>query len=515
MGNKKIRSAKRVEKTSPQGTDLQNIDGRKWFSLKKFQCVNIVAMAGFVIFCYWMLFVKNWYMLQWYDEMSLFDSSPFFFRQSLFYPGGLLRYAGAWLTQLMYYPLLGSTLLILLWLAMAWLTKKTFGLTRVSTPLCLLVPMCMLVSVVQLDEAWISMNSAGYIFSNTLGYIFAIISVWVYRLCANRSVTAVIVPELTAACYFIAGFYALLGAGLIVILMIADSLHNKKYAKAAFAFVAIAAIYAIPHLYYSYFNGTSVDNDYLYLKGLPDLLMEDFDAYLWRPFIVATACLAIIAVICRIPMQATNRIMQYGCIAAVCVCAIWGVKAEHKSQQLRATVMMLKLMERNDWRGMTEIMSRISESPNLTMLILNNVAVINQGGPSARLDGIEPVNTDSRHAEWFNMTALINIPVNYYEGLFNESYRWAMEHSVQYGKRVFYLKYMVKDALLNGETELARRYNNLLKGTMFHRRWAEGMQRYIDDPSLIETNPEFKSILELSRWHRHSTPPAKEESKGE
>lgn len=502
MGNKKIRSAGRVEKTASKETGLQNLESGKEFSFKKVLSVCNVTVAVFVLFCYWLLFVKNWYMLQWYDEMSLFDSSPFFFRQSLFYPGGLLRYAGAWLTQLMYYPLLGSTLLILLWLAMAWLTKKAFGLTRASTPLCLLVPLCMLISVVQLDDAWISMNSAGYLFSNTLGYIFTIVSVWLYSLCANRSVTAVIVPVLTAACYFIAGFYALLGAGLIVILMIADCLHNKKYAKAVFALVAIAAIYAIPHLYYSYFNGTSVDNDYLYLKGLPDLLMEDFDAYLWRPFIVASACLAIIAVISRIPMQATNRIMQYGSIAAVCVCAIWSVNAEHKSQQLRATVLMLKFMEYNDWRGMTDIMSRITEQPNLTMLILNNVAVINQGGPSARLDGMAPVNTDARHAEWFNMTAFVNIPVNYYEGLFNESYRWAMEHSVQYGKRVFYLKYMVKDALLNGETELARRYNNLLKGTMFHRKWAEKMQHYIDNPTLIEQNPEFKSILELSRRHQ-------------
>lgn len=517
MSNNKRQQVKTRVDIEPQHRaehTLNSSEGKRGFNIQKILNANIITLIIFVMFCYWLLVVKNGYMLRWYEEMSLFDSSRFFFLQSLYYPGGLLRYAGAWLTQLMYYPILGSSVLILLWITMAWLTKKAYDLSRAATPLCLLVPICMLVSVVQLDEAWLSMNSAGYLFSNTLGFIFTISSVCLYRLTGRRPVAATIVLLLTAASYFFAGFYALLGSGLGAILMIADGIRAKKYAGLACAALAIAAIYAIPNLYYSYFNGTSVDNDYLYLKGLPDLLMEDFDAYLWRPFIVASVCLAIIAIISRIPlMQKAPRIMQYGSIAAVCVLAIWSVNAEHKTQQLRATVLMLKHMEYNDWRGMTDIMSRITEPPNLTMLILNNVAVINQGGPSARLDGIEPINTDSRHAEWFNMTAFVNIPVNYYEGLFNESYRWAMEHSVQYGKRVFYLKYMVKDALLNGETELARRYNDLLKGTMFHRKWAEEMQRYIDNPSLIETNPEFKSILELSRWHQsgHSTPQAKVE----
>ncbi len=476
--------------------------GNKKFSLKMLLSVNRVVVAAFVIFCLWLLAWKNGYMLMWYDEMSLFDSSPFFWRQSLYYPGGLLRYAGAWLTQLMYYPLLGSTALILLWLAMAWLTGKAFGLSRFAVPLGLLVPMCMLVSVVQLDEAWLSMNSAGYLFSNTLGYIFSIAAVWLYRLTAQRPVGAAIVLLLTAACYFFTGFYALLGAGLGGILLAVDSISSKKYAGLGCAAVVIIAIYAIPNLYYSYFNGTSVDNDYLHLKGLPDLLMEDFDAYLWRPFIVASVFLVLIAILSRVPKVPASRLTQYGSIAAVCICAIWSINAEHKNQQLRATVLMLKHMEYNDWNGMTAIMSRITEPPNLTMLILNNVAVVNLGGPGARLDGIEPINKDSRHAEWFNMTAFVNIPVNYYEGLFNESYRWAMEHCVQYGKRVFYLKYMVKDALLNGDTALAQRYNDMLRRTMFHRRWAEAMQPYIDNPSLIEQNPEFRSILQLSRRHQ-------------
>lgn len=505
MGKKKKPTAKPQENINTgRNINIGATGGNDSFIKKRINTDKIIVTV-FVLLCYWLLAWKNGYMLKWYDEMSFFESTRFFFRQALFYPGGLLRYAGTWLTQLMYYPILGSTVLILLWLLMAWLTKKAFSLTDNSTPLCLIVPLCMLVSVVQLDEAWLSMNSAGYLYSNTIGYIFAISSVYLYHVTRKSPLIAMIILMLTVACYPFVGFFALLGASMGVIFLIADSLMFKKYTSLVFSVLVIALIIVTPSLYYSYFDGTSVDNDYLFLKGLPDLLLEDFDIYLWQPFIIASLCLVVLVILSRIPMAVTNKIVKYGGIAAVCVCVIWSIKAERKNEQLRATVRLLQYMENNDWYNMNDVMSHITESPSMTMLILNNVAVINQGGKGVNLDVIQPADKDPRHSESFTMTALVNVPVNYYEGLFNESYRWAMEHSVQYGKRVFYLKYMVKAALLNGETELARRYNDLMMGTIFHKKWAENMQRYIDDPSLIMSNPEFRSILELSRRHNASS----------
>ena len=124
---------------------------------KKIQVgVDLIVTGAFVVFAYWILAVKNGYMLRWYDEMSLFETTRIFFSQFLHYPGGLLRWAGTWLTQLLYHPWLGSSALIALWLLLAWLTKKAFRLSESSAPLALLVPVAMLVSVVQMDEAWLS-----------------------------------------------------------------------------------------------------------------------------------------------------------------------------------------------------------------------------------------------------------------------------------------------------------------------------------------------------------------------
>ena len=123
--------------------------------------INTVATAVFVVAAYWLLAVRNGYMLQWIDEMSLFEPTGIFFQQFLHYPGGLLRWTGTWLTQLMYYPWIGSTTLISLWLLLAWLTCKAFRLSASASPLALLVPAVLLVSVVQLDEACLSLKTPG------------------------------------------------------------------------------------------------------------------------------------------------------------------------------------------------------------------------------------------------------------------------------------------------------------------------------------------------------------------
>ncbi len=465
----------------------------------KFLNIYTIITFLFILFSYFMLAIKNGYMLRWYEEMSLFESTRFFFRQCLYFPGGIIRYAGSWLTQLMYYPILGSIVLIILWLLTAWLTQKAFRLSRESFPLAFIVPMSMLASIVHIDDAWISMTSVGYIYSNTLSYLFVMIALCVYRMVEHRQILAFIFLLVAAGCYFFAGFYALFAALIGVIFMVADSIRERKYAGLAYSAIIIVTILILPNLYYWYFQPTTVDNDFLYLKGLPDFLMESFDIYLWIPFIVATAALLILTVLSAFKWIPSQQWMVWVSAGLLCVCALGVVKADKKNEQLRATVVMLRHLENNDWGAMTRVMSRIKEPPNYIMRVLNNFAIANLGGQPESLKDAQPSTIDARHSEKFSKTAFLDIPLNYYKGDFNVTYRWGMEHSVEYGKRVFYLKYMVKSALLNGDIKVAKRHNDILMGTLFHRKWAVEMNRYIEDPSLIDSNLEFKSILEVAK----------------
>ena len=49
------------------------------------------------------------------QEQSLFLNTSLFFRQSMLASGGLLSWAGAWLTQFFFHPALGASILCVLW----------------------------------------------------------------------------------------------------------------------------------------------------------------------------------------------------------------------------------------------------------------------------------------------------------------------------------------------------------------------------------------------------------------
>ncbi len=295
----------------------------------------------------------------------------------------------------------------------------------------------------------------------------------------------------------------MLAAALKTIASVEEGGKNRRL----FAIAALTLIFVtvVPNIYYIYLPGNTVDNDYLHLKGLPELLMEAHDIYLWQPFIAATALILIFGLLQAFStprvkgggLEQSAAVRWIGIALVVCG-GIWSTVAEHKSEQLRATVLMLRCLERNDWKGILHILSLTRETPNYSMLVLANLAKVNLGGESEDLSHYKPYNIDRRHAETFTMTAFVQVPVNYYVGRFNQSYRWAMEHTVQYGKRVYFLKYMIKDALVRGEIKLAKKYNDILMSTMYHKKWAEEMNRYIENPKLIEANPEFAAVLLMS-----------------
>lgn len=456
--------------------------------------VRNVSLIAFTLFAYAMLAMRNGYMLRWYDEMSLFEPTRFFFDEFINYPGGIFRYAGTWLTQIMFYPEAGSAVLVAIWLLLALMTCRAFSLRGSAVPLALIIPLMMLASVVQLDEAWLTLKTPGYIFSNTLGYLYAAAMILTFKMSAKWKPLYLAMPALITISYFLAGFYALLAAAACLVIMLIHAIRDKDYVRFTAIAVTVLLIIKIPTLYFTYWHGTRVDNDYLLLKGLPELLFESFDIYLWIPFVVASEWLVILAFLNGLRWTNESRITPWISSILLLLTMAWVVRTDHKSEQLRASVLMMRFIEQNNWNSISNLMSRLREEPNYTMLVINNLANAHQGRKTVNLSRMTPKPADGRHNESFTMTVFVDVPVNYYLGKNNESYRWCMEHTVQYGKRVFFLKYMVKNSIVEGEYELARKYNDILKRTMFHRKWAERMERFIEDPSLTDSDEEFRSI---------------------
>ena len=454
-----------------------------------------------MVFAFWMLALKNGFMLRWYDEMSLFQPGVESLRQFLLYPGGVFRFAATFLTQFLFYPALGASVLILLWLLCAWITGKAFRLSGGSLTLCFLVPLCLLASVLHFDEICLSFESQGYVFYNTLGFLFSLAAYWLFSAFSGRSGVQMAMAAILPLFYPLAGFFALLPALMCVISLSATAYRGRKPLPGIAAAVSLALSAVVPLLYYRHFPGTTVDNDFLYLKGLPELTMNDYDLYMWTPFAVAAALLLLFVIISVLPESRSiygSRITSW-CGAGVFALGLLLCVSEdgRKSEQLRATVLMTQAIADHDWRKAVHIMSLTKESPNYTMCVLDNLARAYCGMERRPTGNMMTGGYDFRHDEDFTITAFVDVPVNHHIGRFNQSHRWATEHNVQYGNKVYFIKYTVLNALMNGDLKLARKFNRLLERTMFHRQWAEEINRYIDDPSLLSTYPDYDHLMYL------------------
>ncbi len=440
-------------------------------------------------------------MLRWYDEMSLFEPGMESFRSFLYYPGGIFRFAATYLTQLLYYPALGASVLILIWILCVWIAKSAFRFSGNAFPLCFLPPLCLLSSVLLLDETCLSFESQGYVFYNTLGFTFTLAGYWLFKKLSSLPYFQMAITILLPLLYPIAGFFALLAAIMCMADLSVKAIKSKKVIPAIVAIGSLFLFIITPRIYYRHFTGTTVDNDFLYLKGLPELTFNDYDIYLWIPLLICSAILILYVFLADLTDSkaiASSKLVGYSSLVLFVVAFPLCLKADSvKSEQLRASVLMTQAIEDHNWRKVIHIMSLTKESPNYTMCVLDNLARAYCGLDRRAVGNMTTQGTDFRHDEDFTITAFVNVPVNHHIGRFNQSHRWATEHNVQYGNKVYFIKYIVLNALMNGDLEFARKFNRQLRRTMFHNRWAEEMERYIDDPSLIPSLPDYETLVTL------------------
>ncbi|MCM1504334.1 MAG: DUF6057 family protein [Muribaculum sp.] len=442
--------------------------------------------------------MKNAAMLRWYDEMSFF--APDMYRALMSHPGGLIDFLGQFLTQLLFYPWLGTAALLVLWVAVAYILSRVFNLKGRMLPLAFLPSFCLLFSVLSFNETWISLRSYGSVFTPGLGMLGASLIMWGYVAMPIRNVVVKTVYLICGSMlYPVMGFYALLAVSVCSVVDVASVILGKNLCLALIPSVTgLVAVVAMPVIYYYTWGGTIADKDDLYIMGLPGFKLDAFDRDMWMPFAVMAVLLGLYAVVHTAGLfRSVCRIVSILLFAGFTVYAF--CFADLSSRQLRSTVAMLRYIDHNQWEHVGYVLEHSRCEPDLYMMLYNNMARQRLGKemiPGA-LSEPEP-NANPRFMKEMIGSVFLSVPANYYLGKANDSYRWAMENMVSRRESIFYYKYMVRSALCNGEYELARKYNERIRGTLFHSYWADHYAKYIDDPALLEHSAEFNYIPEYS-----------------
>lgn len=460
------------------------------------------------------LAVVAWSLLTYEDnllwkvqELNLHMDTWLFFEQQMVVPGGLLTWLGTFFTEFFYHTWQGVLMLCSWWALLMWLSAKALQVPM-KWAVLMLVPVSLLLATNMELGYWIYfMKLRGYYFVATTGLTFAMASVWGYRsLPVKLHPIAIVVAGVV--------LYPLLGAyGLLAVVLMGsvEKFKSLKVEKLLNLGLALLTVWLVPIIYYwTVYYQTNFDA--IYLAALPVFELDKAYPEYYVPFIL----LGVFYVLCTIFdgrwkmfggrfSQLLNS-LPFHLFTSMVLLAImaWGVHHYwYRDYNFEKELEMRRALEQNDWNGMLRAAARLEEEPTRAIVMMKNLALFRLGRQGDEMyhykTGAKAYNAPMP----VKLTQLVGCAIYYAYGQANYCYRWCLEDGVEYGWRADYLKYMTRCALVNGETEVAKKYIRLLKHTRFHKEWAEAQEQYVNHPETIKDNEEYAIVKRLLMQEDH------------
>lgn len=454
--------------------------------MKKLSLSITVNYIIFLFISVYLTIITNSYYFKWVEEMSFFSMTKDFFCENINSSGGMLSYLGLFFTQLYYYPLLGSIIFILLLLVIPLLFKKSFPYVSSNINSVMFVPSYMLLlSNIILGYELIVLKSPGYMFTNTIGIIIFLLLYWWYKH-SSKIYLRLLLFLFTVISFWYIGFYAYFTCLLYILNELVD--RKSKFTVVSVEIVIIALHYFIIETF-SY-SHNRLYNLFSVVSGFE---FKHDNIYLWFPFIIIFLSVVISQLLNSRKKFLEN--IKYKSVYSIIILlstVSYTYFYNFNDENFRATIKINNAIDNNDWRKVNVINYNLKGKPTYGMVVSNNLAFLKNGKNNK--DTRQTIKSKTLQREELILSHMNGIIVNYHIGKVNDSYRWCMEYMVEYGMRNFYIKYMIKCALLNREYALADKYLNLLSDNFFYREWTDKYKKYINNPDMIYNDKEMQSI---------------------
>lgn len=444
----------------------------------------------------WMLFnvFEHEYLFR-VQELSLWLPTKVYFDERMLVPGGMMSYIACFLTQFFYYPMLGSLIYIALLLLVQWLVMKVFALPA-RHGLLALIPSVLIVCCSMEAGYWIfQIKTQGYFYSMLVGFLFTLSAMRLYQVCKGWWRYLIIIG-IAALGYPLFGFYA----SLALMGLAMWTLSRGEEGRGVAVLLCVAAVIATPILYYSVYEQTRFVD--MFTVGMPAFEFSKRDIFTWIPYILLYLFPLIMPYIPvkRDAAVATKVSVWLEVLGSVTLIVALGLIFWFRDPNFRAEIKMNHHMERLEWRKALDVAKRQKQTPTRLIVLNKNLSLLKLGKAGDEmfhyLDGGEapasPLN--------IRLMQVGGKMLYYHYARMNFCYRWCLEDAVEYGWKIDYLKYMVRTSLISGEPDLAQKYINTLKKTLFYRKWAEKYEEMVHNPALIAKDREMASILPLYQY---------------
>ena len=456
------------------------------------------------------------------QEQSLFLDTSQFFSQQMVVPGGLLVYIGCFLTQLLYHPVLGVTVLCALWLLLMWLLRRAFMVGERWASL-LVVPVALLL-IANVDMGyWVyPIKLKGWYFDATVGVTVIAALLWAFRvLSAYRIWRRVLIVVTVAAGYPLFGTYAI--AAAVLMGLWCWRLDKDRWQALVDCILAVLMVIAIPLLCYQYvYNQVNIAN--LWWTGLPIFKIIDEYPEFYVPYALLGACLLILTVgkwntAAKQEQSAPSPVTterkrtqknskkqkssskkysgwwQTAIVIIVLAATVYGVNAAWmKDENFHHETAMKHFIEQTRWEDVLAEADKQQDMPTRGVVVMRNLALSRLGRQSTEMYRYRNGSKQPASPFPFQLSMMIGNLLYYNYGMFNDCHHMCVEAGVEFGWHVEQLKYMARCNLMNDEVNAMLKYTRLLKHTLFHGEWADNMEK-LQKPELKRKDRETGPIM--------------------
>lgn len=463
--------------------------------LKSSTSCNLVNLTAFVLCAIVLLPICNGDLLYMIQDRNLFMNGSIFLHDCMRNVGGGTEWLGRFLTQLFYYPWLGSMLLITLWVATYLLLNRTYSLPHRWRWLLLLPITALLVSTIDLGYWIYYLKAPGYWFRESVGLLFCSLLVS-YR--KQHPILKWIPYLLSVACYPLIGWYSVLALLVISI----DDLLAKRWLQLTMALaLLLVAPPAIARCY------TTLPDGEAWIAAFPAI--GTFYVFSWirtMPFIVMAVMMAVFPIIRHYCSQSQSdqagqsiykrwAIPMSGIACLIC----WAFCANFNDHNYHAEMRAYRAIEEQRWADVLHEVDKTPDGPTRQLVISKNIALLHADHLHDLLYafpnlGTDPAATDSLPVHLVQTAA----PLFYlYHGMANDAIHWCIENSVEYGMTVSDLRILSLASLITEEYDVAAKYLNLLAGTTFYRNFARRYLPLTQHPEWFGEYTELTIMKEL------------------
>lgn len=442
--------------------------------------------------CIFLLFALSFGYLQWFgsgvffhqENKSLFIYSFDYLSRFISKPGGLLVYAGNFLTQgyfsTLFGSLINSILLILLFLVLRSVLNRFLITDSIRLFLTILIPLELLIC--QADYNY-------YIF-HTLGFLT--VALWfLASVSAKGKAVRIIMFLLFPLFYYITGTFALIFPGIYFIYYGLFENWKERY---AYPLGQLAVVILTLVLFYKVLFLQPLKT----ILGYP-LIINDYSIYT-IPLIIAASLFVIYPLFIKISdILRYKRIEIY--LVPVTILTFFPATVLFLSWQNNPVLEGIMKTERMFINRQTgRVISHVEKypSPNIIEQFYYNLALSERDQLCARMFfSRQSSGPMSLSLEGNREHASRTMHYYYTIGLINEARHLAFEQFVQNGYAPGNIKMLIRTELINCNFKVAERYLNVLKKTMRYRSWADKYEKYLFNPELIKADPELGEKIKL------------------